>query len=258
MKPRVLHGLLALLLLLAATGAAQAERLITSLSSSRVLIGSQYSGAELVLFGSIEREGLAVSRVGPYHLIIIVRGPPTPVTVREKERIGPVWVNATQRKFVDVPGFLAVLKSGPLAGIIDGGLAARRQLTLQSIIAQTPVTEAYDPETDEYRAALVRLRLANGLFQQIEGAVTMLTPSLFRVAISLPGTAPTGNYEVTTHLFADGSPLARETSNFEVRRIGFEAAVHNAAQGLPFFYGLAACLIALAAGWLASVVFRRD
>jgi len=239
-------------------GPAQAERLITSVSSSRVLIGSQYTGAELVMFGAIERDGLAGSRAGPYEIVVVVKGPALPVTVREKERFGPIWVNATQRKFLDVPGYLAVLSSQPLDEMLDPELAARRQLTLNSIVANVAVTEADAPETEAFRAALVRLKLGTNLYQQVGSSVTMLTPSLFRVAISLPGTAPTGNYEVTAHLFADGSPLARETSAFEVQRIGFEAAVHNASQTLPMLYGFLACLIALGAGWLASVVFRRD
>ena len=36
----------------------------------------------------------------------IARGPPhDPLTVRGKERLGPIWVNSSQQKFGDIPRY---------------------------------------------------------------------------------------------------------------------------------------------------------
>ena len=48
--------LLALAIVLALGAPAKAERLITTLSTSRVLIQSNFTGTDVVLFGSVERD----------------------------------------------------------------------------------------------------------------------------------------------------------------------------------------------------------
>ncbi len=59
-------------------------------------------------------------------------------------------------------------------------------------------------------------------------------------------------------LFADGNLIARTPSAFEVYKAGFEQYVTAAARNHGFLYGLATAMMALATGWLASVIFRRD
>ena len=53
---------------LAGAGPAVAERLVASLSNHRVMITSNYTGVELVLFGVIERENSS-SRHGDYGIV---------------------------------------------------------------------------------------------------------------------------------------------------------------------------------------------
>ena len=59
-------------------------------------------------------------------------------------------------------------------------------------------------------------------------------------------------------LFADGALLARETTNFELVKIGFEQRIAFLAEEQSLVYGLGTAGAALFLGWLASVVFRRD
>ncbi len=67
-----------------------------------------------------------------------------------------------------------------------------------------------------------------------------------------------GTYEVDVRLFADGMQIARAPSPFEVYKSGFERLVTVAARDHGLLYGLATALMAIATGWFASVVFRRD
>ena len=46
-----------------------AERLVTSLSSHQVLVTSSFTGVELVLFGSVERDAATVPRRGGYDIV---------------------------------------------------------------------------------------------------------------------------------------------------------------------------------------------
>ncbi|MBY9051586.1 TIGR02186 family protein, partial [Pseudomonas fluorescens] len=52
----MMRALLAGLLVMLAVSTARAERLIVSVSNHRVTVTPDYSGEELVLFGSIEKE----------------------------------------------------------------------------------------------------------------------------------------------------------------------------------------------------------
>ncbi len=80
-----------LLIILCASAPACAETLITSLSSHRILINSNYTGSSIAVFGIIERDAQTVSRGTAYDIVVTVRGPRQYLVVREKEQVGPVW-----------------------------------------------------------------------------------------------------------------------------------------------------------------------
>jgi uncharacterized protein (TIGR02186 family) len=243
---------------LAGAGPAVAERLVASLSNHRVMITSNYTGVELVLFGVIERENSS-SRHGDYGIVATITGPRKSLRVRQKQRLAGIWINTASRHFVDPPSYLAVLASRPLDAI--AGAEVRRRLHLG--LANTPLPELINNDIGEvsgdlFRAALVRLMRERGLYREESNAVTFLTPTLFRAAIDLPAQVPTGNYSVDVKLFADGDLVALSDSAFEIVKVGFEQFVVNAARESSLSYGVVTAMMALLTGWIASVAFRRD
>jgi hypothetical protein len=52
--------------------------------------------------------------------------------------------------------------------------------------------------------------------------------------------------------------LARQQTSFEVVQIGFEEQLALVARQASLAYGVFVVLFALLAGWLATVIFRRD
>lgn len=237
---------------------AVAEALVTSLSSHRVEIAANYTGADVVLFGAIERDGQTVARAGSYDVVATVRGPAEAVTVRRKERVGPVWINREQQKFPQAPAFLGVFASRPLGEITTPALARRHRVGLAASVGAADFTLDRGALDDPFREALMRLKAREGLYKEVERGVTFLTPSLFRAPIPLPATAPPGPYEIDVMLFADGALLARGQTHFELVKIGFEQQVGDLSRDWSALYGLATAAIALAFGWFANLVFRRD
>jgi uncharacterized protein (TIGR02186 family) len=242
-----------------AASAAAAERLVASLTNHRVMITSNYTGGELVLFGSVERDGAGAMRSGPYDIVATIVGPREPLRTRRKQRVLGIWVNTDSRTFVDPPSYLAVLANRPL----DAITSADNQRRLQLGIADTPFPELIHNDigevaADPFRAALIRLMRERGLYSEEPSAVTFLTPTLFRAAISLPAQVPIGDYNVDVKLFADGSLIAHTDSAFEIVKVGVEQFVVNAARDHGLAYGVATAMMALLTGWLASVAFRRD
>jgi uncharacterized protein (TIGR02186 family) len=239
---------------------AGAEQLVTSLSNYRVSIASNFAGAELVLFGTVDRDAATVARRGGYDIVVTVIGPRQTVVTWRKERVLAIWVNAESRTFVNAPTYLAVLATRPVETIASPELQRRLQVGLNNILLPQDIAgDVADVVRDDpFRMAFVRLRGEQGLYLERTNAVTFLTPTLFRTAIPLPADAPIGSYEVDVKLFADGVMIARERSAFELYKVGFEQLVANAARHHGFVYGLGTAGLALLVGWLASVVFRRD
>ena len=253
-------ALVALPMLVAGAAPAHAERLVTSLSNYQILITSNFTGTDLVLFGSVERDAATVARRGGYDIVATVSGPRQGVVTRRKQRIFGIWVNIDSRAFIDVPAYVAVRSNRPLADI--AGVEMRRQFRLgidQMVLSQLMNGRVVEvPPDDSFRAAFLRLKRDQGLYRERDTAITLLTPTLFRGTIPLPANVPIGTYEIDVKLFADGVVVARDTSAFEIVKFGFEQFVASAAHEHGALYGVATAGMALMIGFFASVIFRRD
>ena len=237
---------------------AHAETLVASLSTSRVAITSNYTGASVVVFGAIERDAQTIARASGYDIVVTVRGPRQTVVVREKERLGPIWLNREQQRLDDIPLYIAVLASRPVEDLTTAPLRRRFKVGLEAIVEAHDFAENRDSTDAPFRRALLRLQKQERLYLENPRGVTFITPTLFRAPVPLPAIAPPGNYEVEIVLFSDNVVLARAQTNFELVKIGFEQQVAAAAREWSVLYGLAVAAMALLFGWVASVIFRRD
>ena len=246
--------------ILAALWAAPAggETLVTSLSSHQVRITSNYTGAQVVLFGAVERDAQSVARSGDYDVVVTVRGPRQAVTVREKEPLGPIWINREQQRFAEVPAYLGVFSSKPVAAVTTEALRRRFRIGIEAVVGAPEAAGEGGEGGDPFREALVRLKTRERLFVEEPRGVAFLTPTLFRAPIDVPATAPPGPYEVEVALFWGSVLLARTQTHFELLKTGFEQQVGDLARDWSILYGGATGLFALLFGWIASVIFRRD
>jgi uncharacterized protein (TIGR02186 family) len=246
----------ALVLLLASSGAAAAETLVTSVSTPRVVIQSNFSGADIVIFGGIGQDGPLTTH-GRYDIVVTVRGPAGPLSVREKERRAGIWINSDRRRYKDVPSFLALASSRPIGEITSPEMIRQYGLSLDT--AMDPAgAGTRSAETRRFRDALIRLKAGSGLFIERPKGVIFLNDELFRATVPLPANVPLGIYQVETRLLIDGVVVTGQRASLEVIKSGFENQVAEWATERAGLYGVATCLIALALGWLATVVFRRD
>ena len=237
-----------------------AERLVTSVSSHRVLISSNFTGTDIVLFGSIEDDEKPANREGGYDIVVTVRGPAQTFITRRKARVLGIWVNAESRQFIQVPSYLAVMTSRPAKELGPTDFLRRNRIGIVNHTLQQRIGADYGDVVpqDPFRTAFLRVKMEEGLFYEQPTGVTFLTPTLFRATVPLPGIAPTGNYEVETLLVSAGAVIAREATAIEVVKTGFEELFARAAREHGFMYGLATAMLALGTGLLANFIFRRD
>ena len=259
-RPLALAGLLLVAGMAFALSPARAERLIVSVSNHRVTVTPNYSGEELVLFGSVERDANTPPSRTSYDLVVTVIGPRADMVTRRKERRFGIWINTDYREFLKVPTYLALFSNRPFDAIASPEVQRRQQLGLNNVLLTQRVGTDYADvvPNDAFRSAFVRLRMEHGLYREETSAVTFLTPTLFRTGIPLPAEVPIGTYEVDIKLFSDGALIARTETAFDIVKVGFEQFVATTARQDGFVYGLVTAFMALMTGWMASIVFRKD
>ncbi len=251
--------LLVVLIGLACTPAV-AERIVASVSVHQVMITSNFTGLDLVLFGTVERDAKDPPRVGGYDIVVTVTGPPESMITFRTQRVLGFWVNAESREFVDAPSYLTVLSTRPPDTFLSEDTRRRLQVGLRNVLLPQRIgPDVADVVRDDpFRVAFLRLKSARHLYVEQTSAVTFLTPTLFRATVPLPAEVLIGNYDVDVKLFAEGALLARANTAFEIIKVGFEQFVATAAQTHGLLYGLFATSLALMTGWAASIIFRRD
>ena len=240
--------------------AANAERLVASLSNHRVAITSNFVGEDLVLFGAIEPDIGAPQVVKYYDVVVTVVGPRQTFRTRRKARMLGIWVNVDSREFVRVPSYLAVLANRPFNLIAGADTLRKQQIGLDNfLLPQRVGPDLGDTVRDDpFRVAFVAVESDAALYTENIASVTFLPPTLFRDAIPLPARVPIGNYDIDVKLFANGEQVGHTTTTLEIIKAGFEEYVAEAARNHGFLYGLATVALALLTGWFASVVLRRD
>ncbi|MDX2235955.1 MAG: TIGR02186 family protein [Hyphomonadaceae bacterium] len=245
---------LALALWLCAAGAAaQAPAqpdLPAAVTDAEISVSSDYRGSRLTVFG------VNPDRRGRGDIVVVVRGPNEPAVLRRKRRVFGLWVNGAAVRFEEAPSFFTVISARPLRDIARPQAISELGLD-PAAVARLEGGTPSDATARDYRQALARLRRAAGLYSEHPRGLQLHGSGLYSTKVVLPANAPIGDYFAEVYLFRDGRLVSSRRSDISIARIGAERLVHEAATRAPFFYGVFAVALALAAGWAAAMAFRR-
>lgn len=253
MSPRVRLTLLPPFLML--LGAAGEPVLVPDVSQREVEIQYSFTGADLLLFGAIVYpDGRLPSK--PADILVVLKGPDQSITMREKQKVAGIWVNADSARFRSAPSFYAVASSRPIAKLVDERTAAIYELGVDKL-QLSPSSLNDSAELNRFQAGLIDLRERTGLFAEHQGSVEITEGVLYRARIPLPARVIVGDYTAETFLVQDGRVVAAAVRDITIRKSGFERFMAVAAERWSFLYGLTAILLAVGMGWTAGAVARR-
>lgn len=255
MIARALLGFWLLLCLCGVAAAATPETVETDVSEREIAIESNFTGVNIVVFGTITHSRQATPESGVYDLAVVIRGPEQPVVLRRKSRLFGIWINTDSRTYQNVPGYYAVLSTRPLDEIADRKVLRKYGIGFASLLVERT---GPDQPPDPYREAIIRINQKKGLYRKSEFGVTFIGRSLFRATAALPADVPVGEYWADVFVFRDRKLLGESSSRLNIQKQGFERFMYTAAFQHPLFYGIAAVVAAMLAGLIASAIFRRD
>ena len=251
LQPKVL-GLIAILSLLVTTTSAvpaRAQSLVSDLSNHLVAITSDFTGAEVLLFGSIVAEG---------DIVVTIAGPRIPVVVRRKQRVLGIWMNTDTIEFNNTPAFYAVASTRPIAEIANADVQARLEMGVEHLAIKPVVNGDFSAEEImAFRQGLIRNKIKQGLYKSDVEPIQVLSDRLFRTMIDLPSNPLTGTYTVSVYLIQNGTVVEAQTNPLIVSKSGLGADIFLFAHTDSATYGILAILVAVGAGWLAAAIFRK-
>jgi len=242
------------------------ETIQIDLSARTIPIETDFAGARLILFGAVENNKQTAPEAGTYDVVVVIEGPGDKIAVRRKSRIPGLglWMNTRAITFQEVPSYYAIISTRPLEEVAAGKnlqkIQDRHEIGFPHVYMEIAPGQGRNPaanELDAFKEALVRLKQREGLFREDQYGIAFIGRSLFRATIHLPANVQVGTFRVRAFLFRQGEFLSQVTAPLHLERAGLERFVHAFAIDYPLLYGIAAVLMAIGAGLLASIIFRK-
>jgi uncharacterized protein (TIGR02186 family) len=247
---------LAFLLGLALAGplAAQ-ESVVTGLSADEISLNATFDGSELFVFGAVRRDTPPPEDAGPLDVIVTIKGPARPVTVRRKERRFGIWMNTESVEVRQVPSFYAVASTRPVGEILSHTEQLHHHIGMDQAVRFVEGSDVVADSTP-FTEAVVRLRERNGSYVRLDDGVAVAEETLFQTRIDLPANLVEGDYLAEFFLVRGQVVISESSTLITVAKTGIERWLYNLSRNEPLLYGLMSVAIALAAGWLAATAFR--
>jgi len=224
------------------------------LEPNLILIGASYNGARVSLSGEVPRDA---------EVLVRLSGEMKDDTFLEKGRVlGILWMNKKMITFHHIPKTYQVysppsitasdLSDDPRWQNLGIGFSAlKTQATL------TPLEEDMELQFKEF----LKLKTSEGLYAFHENAITYQNAGegikSFQCDLTIPCAVPQGSYTVTAFILKDGEILETDNQQLKIEETGLPTVISSLAFNHSVIYGILATLIAIGAGLVTGVFFKK-
>ncbi|HKZ97029.1 MAG TPA: TIGR02186 family protein [Hyphomicrobiaceae bacterium] len=236
------------------------EKVEADVSTRSIAVTSGFTGTEIIVFGSVDNSRQPSAESGYYDVAVVVEGTPEPLVARKKSNVGGLWINTAAASFDSVPSYYAVTSTRPIEEVADASILEDNAIGLDNVRLRPSAATSGSlsaAELTDYESAVVRLKKEDELYLRDDYGVAFIGRSLFRSSIELPAHVPVGPLTASVYLFRDGALLSKFSTRVRLEREGVELLLYRFSVRQPFLYGLFAVVVAVGAGLLGSMSFRR-
>jgi uncharacterized protein (TIGR02186 family) len=228
-------------------------------TDDRVEVDTGFSGARLTLFGAVTGVDNPAESVD---IVSVIRGPAARFEIRKMEKSNLIWTPGKARVINSAPALYHTYATRNINDIAPLPLQSDFRLDADFLnIAVSDSATAAAPENAKtaelYRNAFLTEAHETGLYRARTTGIEFKKGALFTITVDLPANTPVGEYGVSVFLFRDGVLLDADQTTLAVNKVGAERRIYEFAHNRPVSYGLVCVAIALLAGWLAALAFRK-
>ena len=230
-----------------------AKSIVADLSNDSININTGFNGAELFLFGTYDgQEG--------DDLFIFIEGPKTEATIYKKDYISGIWINKESVTFKNVPSFHYSIFSKSKVSSKSLNYLALNNLGSSNLKLISKNPQKYKNLDDWINSFDSRMK-KNEMWITKKGTgkekIEIKDNKLFRAPVILPATVLPGNYNVKILHLRNGEKISEENTQIFVKKTGMGSKIYSFAHDYSTFYGIFAIVLAVFAGYLAAVGFRK-
>jgi uncharacterized protein (TIGR02186 family) len=183
--------------------------------------------------------------------VVKIQGEDERITLKRKAKVYIFWLNVDDVTVSNAPD-IYILNSTAAPESISA-IEARRSLLLgYDALMEHIDFQGKNALSGSEFFEFIKLKEHNGSYQQ--NATAQLLPSpdkernSFNAILPIPPAMPSGNHQVLLYYFRDRTLMGRSSATLRVEKVGLPNYLYSLAFDHPAFYGVFACVIAMAAG----------
>jgi len=232
------------------------EKVVTAASKNVIDIGLSYHGDQIHFFG--------VSPVKNCDLIIKLTAEKSEeVKLSVKGRVGPFWMAVKQYDVTDAPFMYKVHSTKPIDQIISPETAQQLDLGYGAVQKKMKLHlargEAAPEDAELVFKGLVKIKEEANLYNIVSDPkrLEIAEGRLYKHYFRFPPAATEGRYVVESFAFVQGQLVGYGKDIIQIKKVGLEHWLTDISQNQPVFFGIMAVVIALGAGLLVGMIFKK-
>lgn len=232
------------------------QKILTAASKNLIEIGISYRGDEIHFFGVNPVPGSDV-------IIRLTAEKQEDIKLSVKGRVGPFWMTVKQYEVTDAPFIYKLHSSKPLDQIISPETAQELELGYVAVKKKMKLHlargDAAPEDADLVFKGLVKIKEEANLYNIVQDPKRLeeAEGKLFKHYFRFPSAATEGRYLVESFCFSEGQLVGYGKDVIEIKKVGLEHWLTQTSQNQPIFFGIMAVVVALGAGLLVGVIFRK-
>ncbi|MBE2191909.1 MAG: TIGR02186 family protein [Alphaproteobacteria bacterium] len=232
------------------------SRIVIDMAQESVDVTTGFSGSNIVVFGTIEKQGREIKSPG---VAIILKGPNSRVIVREKKAVAGMWLNSDSIEFKNIPHFYDYAVNMKESDMTSAQVLIDNGIGLNALVFEPDDSDDLEDGTRfrKFQESLIRIWQRDGNLSLGGRSIKFIGNGLFRADFSLPASIPTGTYQVEAFLFEEGKLIDKREKILEVKQAGMSAVINHYAHAYSLVYALVGFLMAIGIGILSANLSRK-